>query len=69
MKSWKTKACVLVAMSGTLFQFGGCWGGLTRSLIGAVPVNLALEFLTDNDGVFDLFEDGGVTGDALNPAN
>ncbi len=60
MKSWKTKVCVLAVMSGTIFQFGGCFGGIARGLVAAIPVNLGLEFLTDNDAIFDLFEDGTV---------
>lgn len=59
MKKMKKAACLAV-MGGALLQFGGCglgsWlnpGRLVQSLIPYA----GLEFLTDNDGIFDLFQD------------
>ena len=50
---------------GSIFAFNGCLSAdfFKRTLESTVTYG-ALEFLTDNDGVFDLFEDGA-TG--LNP--
>jgi len=51
------KGTLLAAVLGTAFQFGGCLGGFFgRALEDVVPF-VALEFVTDNDGVFDLFAD------------
>lgn len=56
----KATAMTILA-SGCLFQLG-CLnlGGLFSQGLAAIPVYAALEFLTDSDGVFDLFEDGNV---------
>lgn len=59
-KSMKIAAMILTA--GTLFQFGGCLN--LRQFARAAVTNVAVDFLTDNDAVFDLFE-GGAT--AANP--
>lgn len=55
-------AAMTVLASGCLFQFG-CLnlGGLFNAMLAGVPVYAALEFVADNDAVFDLFEDGDVT--------
>ncbi len=54
----KTAAMAILA-SGCLFQFGGClnFGGLFGSILRTAPTALALEYLTDNSAVFDLFPD------------
>lgn len=58
------KSAAVVALMGTCFHFGGCGdlGGIGKWALGivqgAIPY-LGYEFLTDNDGVFDLFEDDG----------
>ncbi len=60
------KAAAMVAVLGTCFHSVGCnFGGLTRGLTGflgqflvAIPAAAVSEFVLDNDGVFDLFEDG-----------
>lgn len=46
------------ALGAVVLQFGGCginglWSGLLENAISFT----ALEFLTDNDGIFDLFAD------------
>ncbi len=57
MKKSMKKAVVLAAMGGALLQFGGCFGGIFQALLQGAPVYVGLEFLTDNDGIFDLFAD------------
>ncbi len=58
LKNAKKLALVGLA-SGALFQFGcltDSWGSWLR----AAAITTVIEFVTDNDGVFDLFEDGNV---------
>ena len=61
------KSVVLLMAAGFLFQcgFGGCLnvGGLTKfagPLLYDGVLDIAWEYLWDNDGVFDLVEDGTV---------
>ncbi len=56
----KATAMTILA-SGCMFQLG-CLnlGGIFGQMIAGVPVYAALEWMTDNDGVFDLFEGGNV---------
>lgn len=60
-----TKALAMVLSAGTLFHSMGCLnlsglvGGLLPWLSQAAIV-AATEYVLDNDGVFDLFEDGNV---------
>ena len=60
MKSMK-KACALTLLTGTLFA-GGCLGGFLnpQQLLTGAALYALNEFVLDNDGVFDLFEDGNV---------
>ncbi len=44
-----------VALGGVVLQFGGC--PLVSNLLENGVSFLALEFLTDNNGIFDLFAD------------
>jgi hypothetical protein len=44
---------MLIAVLGTVCQFGSC---LTRGLTNAVT-HISIEFLLDNDQVFDIFAD------------
>ena len=59
-KSMKIAAMILTA--GTLLQFGGCLNLKEFLRVGVTAT--AIEFLTDNDAIFDLFEDGAT---AANP--
>lgn len=60
-KSMKLKMFALVAGTVCLpFIGGGCLGRLFQAAI----TNTAVEYLLDNDGVFDLFEDGNVAAAA-----
>ncbi len=53
----KTSKFVALALAaGTLFQFGFC---NIRQLAYNFATAALIEFVTDNDGIFDLFEDGG----------
>lgn len=51
-----TKIAVVVC-AGTILQFGGCFGGLFNRTLQALPAGIIADFVTDNDGVFDLFQD------------
>ncbi len=57
LKFWKKFR--YVALGGIVLQFGGCpiLGGLFGNLVENGVSFLALEFLTDNNGIFDLFAD------------
>lgn len=59
MKSKTFKGIALATMVGTLFQLGGCIN--LNTLLRSAVYYAALEFVTDNDGIFDLFESGNVT--------
>lgn len=47
------KGAMLIAVLGTLCQFGSC---LTKGLMNSVTY-VGLEFVADSDQVFDLFAD------------
>lgn len=51
------KRLALMAMLGSVFAFGGCVGEALVSAVTSLPVYLLSEFVTDNNGVFDLFTD------------
>lgn len=55
------KGAALAALLGVAFQWG-CWGYDTwwGKAIWTAAYDQALEFVFDNDGVVDLFEDGAV---------
>ena len=61
MSKNKMKVAALMVLCGSVFQFGGCWGGGGNGWFGrlwtATVAGVASDFLTDNDGVFDLFQD------------
>ena len=52
------KKTVLAAVAGTLMAFGGCLNW--QQLLYTAATNTVIEFVTDNDNVFDLFPDGGI---------
>lgn len=57
------KSAALVAVMGMCFNFVGCGslGNLGRygfGLVASAVPYVAYEFLADNNGVFDLFNDG-----------
>jgi len=61
----KMKRAMLAALTGSIAIFGGCLGGgFFETWWGRVVLDGALDtawdFVADNDGVFDLFEDGNV---------
>ena len=56
LKFWKKFR--YFAMGAVVLQFGGCGiNGLFSSLLENAVSFTALEFLTDNPGIFDLFPD------------
>lgn len=62
MKINKTKAIALATLAGGTVLGGGCLGGLPwQTLLWGTALDLGLDWVTDNDAVFDLFEDGAVT--------
>lgn len=57
-----TKGVITLAVTGGIMSIGlGCLGVNTSSLLTGAAIYTGLEFLTDNDSIFDLFEDGDVT--------
>ena len=56
----KAKKCFALTLlsGGIMFQLGGCLGGWFNAAIAGLPGTIVAEFLLDNDGIFDLFEDG-----------
>jgi hypothetical protein len=50
-RTWKTFRYVLIG--GVCLQWATC----IQAIINNLPVTLLLEFLTDNNAVFDLFTD------------
>ncbi len=61
MKINKTKAIALATLAGGTVMGGGCLGGLPwQTMLWGTALEVALEWTTDNDAVFDLFEDGNV---------
>ena len=55
LKVWKKFR--YFALGAIVLQFGGCFGGIFSGLLENAVSYTALEFLTDNDGIFDLFGD------------
>jgi len=51
------KKAALAALAGTLMAFGGCLNW--QQLLYSAGINSLIEFVTDNNNVFDLFPDGG----------
>jgi len=62
MRSLK-KGAALAALSGSLFGFGGCLDLNWQQLLWDTALYAGQEFVLDNDGVFDLFEDGNVAAE------
>ena len=56
MRKKTLKAVTLAACAGMMFQLGGCLN--LNSLLRQGVVYAAMEFVLDNDTVFDLFEGG-----------
>ncbi len=57
----KIKKIALAALAGGVVFGGGCipW----RTVVVEALIGTGLEWATDNDAVFDLFEDGNVTAE------
>jgi len=63
MRKKTLKAAAAATLAGMLFQFGGCLGGGGQwgRFLWDGALYAGWEFLLDNDGLFDLFEDGEPT--------
>ncbi len=57
MRKSMMKGIAAAMVLGTVFQFGGCINQAVNALWTGLPVYVLSEFVTDNDGVFDLFAD------------
>ena len=59
-----TKAVAMILSAGTLFHSIGCLGlgslGALWPWVSQAAFHAAFEYVLDNDGVFDLVEDGNV---------
>jgi hypothetical protein len=56
------KGAALASVLGMVFQFGGCLSSdLMTRVFWTTAGYSGLEFILDNDAVFDLFEDGNVS--------
>lgn len=54
------KGLAVAAVLGVVFQFGGCLGGnWFRQTLWDTVNYVGIEYVLDNDMVFDLFEDDG----------
>jgi len=54
----KMKLAFITMVAGCMFG-GGCLGGLPwQSLLWGSALDVGLQFVTDNNAVFDLFADG-----------
>ncbi len=51
------KVAAMAVILGTVLQFGGCVGRIFQNVLSTSVTYGILEFVTDNDGVFDLFAD------------
>lgn len=61
MSNKKVKCAMAATLAGTMVA-GGCLGGLPwQQILWGSAISIATEFVTDNDSVFDLFEDGEPT--------
>ena len=54
------KGAAIAALLGSVLQFGGCFGSSWWGrLLEDAALSAAYEFIWDNDGILDLFEDDG----------
>ena len=54
------KGAAIAALLGSVLQFGGCFGNSWWGrILGDAALSAAYEFIWDNDGILDLFEDDG----------
>jgi len=64
MKKNTVKATALAMLTGGALFGGGCLGLNWQQTLWQTALYTLDEFLLDNDGIFDLFEDGNVVVDA-----
>jgi len=65
MRKNMTKSTAIAMLAGTLLQ-GGCinWDSWWGQLLYTGFIVSGIEWVTDNDAIFDLFEDGNVAAPA-----
>lgn len=61
MNKRSLKLAAMAALVGSVCQFGCLGSGFLSQLLRTAAVSTAIEFVLDNDAVFDLFEGGAVT--------
>ncbi len=63
MKTSRIKKFVFATLVGGIVFGGGCLsgGGMWGRMLWTSAISVATDFVTDNDAVFDLFEDGEPT--------
>ncbi len=65
MKKNIKRSVIAVTLLGSTLTFNGCLSvDFFKRTLEAAVTHTAIEFLVDNDTVFDLFEDGATT---INP--
>ncbi len=65
----KKKLAFLTMVAGCMFGGGCLFGGGNipwSTVLWGSALDVGLQFVTDNDAVFDLFEDGNVTAAPAN---
>lgn len=61
----KIKKIAFAVLAGGTVLGGGCLGGIPwQQVLWGAAISIGTDFATDNDTVFDLFEDGDVTVNA-----
>lgn len=64
MQKKSFKVAALAALAGTVCGFGCLGDGFLGFFLREAAISSALDFVLDNDAVFDLFQDGAT---AANP--
>jgi hypothetical protein len=52
------KTAMLLLCAGCVFQLGGCIATVSKYFVNSIVPFSFLEWTTDNNNVFDLFQDG-----------
>lgn len=55
-----SKMLALILSTGAMLPMWGCLGQYFSYAVQGLPGTILAEWLTDNDSIFDLFEDGNV---------
>ena len=61
MRKKTLKGAALAALAGTILGFGGCLGGgMWGKVVWDGVLDVAWDYVLDNDAIYDLVEDGAV---------